>query len=187
MARVEETAKLIKGCEGGAEVEDLVHQFGDKDLAQVDASPSDLMGREKLEVTLRFGSSLVSERRIQFYVDKGYFEAGVCRPLGNEDVPNPLEGETFVFRDFFTAGLHFSLDLAVLEILARFNAKMNHLTPNAIIQLSKFFWAIKTFKAPVSPDAFCRFYELHPQGRKISFDGEDEIYHAQSACCTFVP
>jgi hypothetical protein len=71
----------------------------------VDASPSDLMGREKPEATLRFGSSLVSKRTIQFYVDKGYFEAGVCRPSGNEDVPNPLEGETVVFRDFFTAGL----------------------------------------------------------------------------------
>jgi hypothetical protein len=34
MARVEETAKLIEGCEGGAEVVDLVHQFGDEeDLA----------------------------------------------------------------------------------------------------------------------------------------------------------
>jgi hypothetical protein len=81
MACVEETAKLIEGCEGGAEVEHLVHQFGDEeDVAQVDASPSDLMGREKLEVTLRFGSSLIFERTIQFYVDKGYVEAGVCRP-----------------------------------------------------------------------------------------------------------
>jgi hypothetical protein len=134
------------------------------------------MGREKPKVNIRFGSSLVSERTIRFYVDKGYFEAGVCRPSGNEHVPNPLEGETVVFQNFFTAGLRFPLDLSVPAILARFNAKMHHLTPNAIIQLSKFFLAIKTFKAPVSPDAFCRFYELHPQGRNISFEGEDEIY-----------
>jgi hypothetical protein len=46
---------------------------------------------------------------------------------------------------------------------------------------------IKTFEAPVSPDAFSRYYELHPQGRKISFKGEEEIYNAQSGCCTFVP
>jgi hypothetical protein len=39
----------------------------------------------------------------------------------------------------------------------------------------------------VSLDTFCRFYELHPQGWKISFEGEEEIYTAQSGCCTFVP
>jgi hypothetical protein len=53
---------------------------------------------------------------------------------------------------------------------------MHYLTPNAIIQLSKFYWTVRTFGAPVSPDTFYRFYELHPQGRKISFEGEDEIY-----------
>jgi hypothetical protein len=39
----------------------------------------------------------------------------------------------------------------------------------------------------VSPDTFCRFYELHPQGWKISFKGEEEIYNVQSRCYTFVP
>jgi hypothetical protein len=46
---------------------------------------------------------------------------------------------------------------------------------------------VKTFGALVSPDTFCRFYELHPQGWKISFEGEDEVFYAQSGCCTFVP
>jgi hypothetical protein len=45
---------------------------------------------------------------------------------------------------------------------------------------------VKTFGAPVSPNTFCRFYELHPQGWKIFFEGEDEIYSVQSGCCTFV-
>ena len=65
--------------------------------------------------------------------------------------------------------------------------KMHHLTPNAIVQLSKFFWAVRTFGGPISSDAFCRLYELHPQGRKISFEGENQVYIAQSGCCTFVP
>ncbi|RLN00202.1 putative retrotransposon protein [Panicum miliaceum] len=187
MARVEETAKLIEVCESGVEVEDLAQQSGDgEDLSQVEADISELMGREKPDSTLRFGSSLVSKNTINFYVGKGYFKAGECRAPKGEDTPNPLEGETVVFRDFFTAGPRFPLDPIFPEILARLNIKMHHLTPNAIIQLSKFFWAIKTFEAPVSPDAFCRFYELHPQGQKISFEGEEEIYNAQSSCCTFV-
>jgi hypothetical protein len=131
--------------------------------------------------------SLVSQNLIKFYVDKGYFKAGDCRPSKGEDTPIPRKGETVVFRDFFAAGLRFPLDLVLPNIFSRFNVKMHHLTPNAIIQPSKFFGAVKTFGAPVSPDTFCRFYELHPQGRKISFEGEEEVFHAQSGCCTFVP
>jgi hypothetical protein len=130
---------------------------------------------------------IVSQNLINFCVDKGYFKAGECRPPGNEDTPDPLEGETVVFRDFFTSGLRFPLDPAFPVILSRYNVKMHHLTPNAVIQLLKFFWAVRTFDAPLSPDTFCRFYELHPLGWKISFEGEDEIYHAQSGCCTFLP
>jgi hypothetical protein len=106
MARVEETAKLVKGCKSGMEVEDLAQQPGDReDLSQVEADISELMGHEKLESTLRFGSSPVSENTINFYVGKGYFKAGECQAPKGEDTLNPLEGETVVFRDFFTAGL----------------------------------------------------------------------------------
>ncbi|RLM61269.1 putative retrotransposon protein [Panicum miliaceum] len=162
MARVKETAKLVEGEKASSAVEDQIQNLGDEeDLSQVDADLSDLMGR------------LLQGRGVP--------------PPGDEDTPNPLEGETIVFRDFFTAGLRFPLDPSFPEILARYNVKMHHLTANAIIQLSKFFWAVRTFCGPVSSDTFCRFYELHPQGRKISFEGEDEFYNAQSGCCTFVP
>jgi hypothetical protein len=99
----------------------------------VEANISELLGREKLESTLRFGSSLVSENTINFYVGKGYFKAGECRAPKGEDTPIPLEDETVVFREFFIAGLRFPLDPIFPEILARFNIKMHHLTPNAII------------------------------------------------------
>lgn len=92
-----------------------------------------------------------------------------------------------MFTDFFIAELQFPLNPVITEILSRFNAKLHHLTLNAIIQLSKFFWEMKIFEAPVSPDAFCRFFKLHPQGRKVCFEDEDEVYIAQSGCCTFVP
>ena len=53
--------------------------------------------------------------------------------------------------------------------------------------MSKFFWAVKTFEGPVSVDAFCRLYEMHPQTRKICLDDGDQIYSAQSGCCSFHP
>jgi len=96
-------------------------------------------------------------------------------------------GNVLCFTIFFVAGLQFPLDPAVPEILARFKVKIHQLTPNAIVQLSKIFWAVKTFWGPISVDAFCHLYELHPQGRKVRFEDEDEAFSAQSGCCTFVP
>ena len=145
------------------------------------------MKRDKPEPTLRFGPSLISVALLESYVERGYFPAGVCRPPQGEETPNPEDGECVVFRDFFVARLRFPLDPAIPEMLAKFKVKIHQLTPNAIVQLSKFFWAVKTFRGPISIDVFCRLYELHPQGRKVQFEDEDEAFSAQSGCCTFVP
>ena len=53
--------------------------------------------------------------------------------------------------------------------------------------LSKFFWAVKTFGGLVNVDAFCRIYEMNPQGRKVTFEYDEHVYTAQSGCCSFHP
>ena len=63
---------------------------------------SQLMGRDRPEATLRFGSSLVTKSLIRSYVGKGYFEAGVCQAPEGEDMPDPREGETVVFHNLFS-------------------------------------------------------------------------------------
>ena len=93
-----------------------------------------------------------------------------------------------VYWDLFAAGLSLPMDPAIPEILARYRLAMHHLTPNAMVQLSKFLWAVRTFEGSVSVDAFCRLYEMHPQGLKVTFEDEPEqACTAQSGSCTFVP
>jgi len=78
----------------------------------------------------------------------------------------------------------------LLEILERFGLRIHHLTPNAIMQLSKLFWAVKTFEGAVNADAFCRLYEMHLQTQKVSFDDDDDddqVYFVQSGCWSFHP
>ena len=53
---------------------------------------------------------------IDFYVTKGYFAEGVCRPPGAELIPVPETGEVVVFKDFFTAGLRLPMDPVVLKL-----------------------------------------------------------------------
>ena len=75
-------------------------------LSGVSASVSDLMAPEKRK-TLLFEPSVVSQSTIDFYVSKGYFPEGMCRPPGPEVFPVPQTGEVVVFKDFLLLGCAF--------------------------------------------------------------------------------
>ena len=65
-------------------------------LSGVSTSVSDLMGPEKRK-TLLFEPSVISQSTIDFYVSKGYFPEGMCRPPGPEVFPVPRTGEVVSF------------------------------------------------------------------------------------------
>jgi hypothetical protein len=46
------------------------------------------------------------------------------------------------------------------SILERFSVKMHQLTPNSFLDLSKFFWIVKTFKCTFGADIFADLFEL---------------------------
>ena len=71
---------------------------------------------------------MVSKNTIEFYISKGFFKEGDCRPPEGEIPPAPKEGEVVVFRDFFTAGLRLPVDPIVPSLLAPFNVKLHHFT-----------------------------------------------------------
>ena len=141
-------------------------------LLGVSASVSDLMAPEKRK-TLLFEQSVVSQSTIDFYVSKGYFPEGVCRPPGPEVFPVPRSGEVVVFKDFFTAGLRIPMDPIVPKLLEPFNVKLHHFTSNGIAALSEFLWVARTFGGGVSVDVFCRLFQLHCQPRKVFVDDDD--------------
>ena len=115
-----------------------------ENLSEVSASVSDLMAPEKHK-TLFLRPSVVSANTIEFYISKGYFKEEECRPSGVRPLPSRRRGEAVVFRDFFTAGLRLPVDPIVPKLLAPFNAKLHHFTPNAMVQMSKFIWVVRTF------------------------------------------
>ena len=46
---------------------------------------------------------------------------------------------------------------------------------------------VKTSEGPILADVFCRLYEMHTEGRKVTFEDDDKVYTAQSGCCFFMP
>ena len=127
----------VEHHEGSEASRPPVHQEQASDsFSRVSASVSDLMAPEKCK-TLLFEPSVVSQSMIDFYVSKGYFPKGVCRPPGPEVFPVPQTREVVVFKDFFTAGLRIQMDSVVPRLLEPFNVKLHHFTPNGIAALSK--------------------------------------------------
>jgi hypothetical protein len=60
-------------------------------------------------------------------------------------VPELDNDEAVVYDDFFVAGLLMPPHLALADILLHFQARLHQLIPNAIAQLSKYFWAVGSF------------------------------------------
>jgi hypothetical protein len=150
---------VVENLEADSPAKEVTSRHLEGNLSDIEADVSDLMapGTQSLRV------SLVTQSLIYFYILKGYFKEGDCRPPGDEETPVPRDDEINVFRDFFIARTRFPLDSVLPDLLLPFNVKLHHLTPNAIVQLSKFFWVARTFRGPLSIDTFCHFYEFHPQ------------------------
>jgi hypothetical protein len=113
---------------------------------------------------LDFGKSNVSEADMPMMIKLGYFgeaEKKLIRFTGEETTPTPKNDEVVVFKSFFGAGLRFPLNEMIEEVLDNYKIYLHHLTPNAIVRLSVFIWALRSQGVDRNAEAFCRVHELH--------------------------
>jgi uncharacterized protein YktA (UPF0223 family) len=131
-----------------------------------------------------FGESKVTADLIREYEAAEFFPAGDgCAPL-DEQIPTREANEFIVLHDFFTCGLRFPCDPVLLAILDRFSVKIHQLSPNSFLELSKFFWVMKTLRCTFGADVFARLFELVIEKDIIKLD-DGQYYKAHYACCTF--
>jgi hypothetical protein len=53
--------------------------------------------------------------------------------------------------------------------------QLHQLTPNAIAQMSKYFWVVLSFSREPSSDGFAKCYELHYQPKMVAADGFEKF------------
>jgi hypothetical protein len=111
--------------------------------------------------TYYFGASTIALSKIKETVEKGYFAEGEAQAPGTEVVLKPDSDEAIMYEDFFIAGLRLPPHPALGDILLHFQAQLHQVMPNAIAQLSKYFYAVGSFRGVPSNDAFVKQYELH--------------------------
>jgi hypothetical protein len=124
------------------------------------------------------GKSNVSEADMAMMTKLGYFreaDKGLIRFGREEAIPKPKNDEVVVFKSFFKAGLRFPLHRMIADVLENFEIYLHQLTPNAIVRLSVYIWALRSQGVEPLVEAFCRVHELHYQ-TKAREDGLHENF-----------
>jgi hypothetical protein len=151
-----------------SEAEQIVAEEGESedDYSAVPSKPSHL----------EFGRSTVTEDDMPKLMKLGYFSEAkkeLIRFGGEEITPKPKKDEVVVFKSFFKAGLRFPLNEMIADVLKKFGIYLHQLTPNAIVKLSVYIWALRSQGAELLAEGFCRAHELHYQ-TKAREDGLHE-------------
>jgi hypothetical protein len=75
----------------------------------------------------------------------------------------------------------------LLDILRKFRVQLHQLTPDVIVQISKFIWVVTSYRGRPTVDVFAHHYELHYQSKKIHLEGSVTTFIAQFGCISFHP
>jgi hypothetical protein len=132
---------------------------------------------------IEFGKSTMTADDMITMKKLGYFgeaESKLIRFASEEVIPEPKEDEVVVFKSFFRAGFRFPLYDIIGEVLKNFEIYLHQLTPNAIVRLSVYIWALRSQGMSPNAEAFCRMHELHYQ-TKARADG----LHKNFGCYNF--
>jgi hypothetical protein len=127
---------------------------------------------------LDFEKSTISETDLPKMMKLGYFSEAkkeLVRFGGEETTLKPEKNEVVVFKSFFKAGLRFPLIGMIADVLKKFGVYLHQLTPNAIVRLSVYIWALRSQGVEPFDEGFCRVHELHYQ-TKARGDGLHENF-----------
>jgi hypothetical protein len=175
MARVRSTARVTRDGEEaeGAEtapISEVMQQSGlvvsedapAAEAEQVDAeefeSEDDYSAVPSKPSHLEFGKSTVTEGDMSKLMKLGYFSEAKKELVrfGREEItPKPEKDGVVVFKSFFKAGLRFPLNGMIADVLKKFGIYLHQLTPNAIVRLSVYIWALRSQGVESFVEGFC--------------------------------
>jgi hypothetical protein len=94
-----------------------------------------------------------------------FWDMSIVRAGGDNNVPAPEENKVVIYRSFFKAGLRFPLSKFVVEVLKTYQIFLQQITPEAIIRMGIFVWAVRSQGLEPSVKCFCSMHELYMRRR----------------------
>jgi hypothetical protein len=108
-----------------------------------------------------FGKSTIKQSHLANMRGRYFRDLSIVRAdEGEKTCPTPEENEVVIFRSFFKAGLRFPLSSFVVEVLKIFEICLHQITPEAIIRMGIFVWAVKSQGLEPNAKSFCNMHEL---------------------------
>jgi hypothetical protein len=163
-------------------LEGLSEDTGDSDSYDVDSGGEDSEDRPWRPSHAVFGKSSIKENHLVNMGGRYFQDLSIVRAdEGEKTCPTPEENEVVVFRRFLKPGLRFPLSSFVVEVLKIFEIYLHQLTPEAIIRMNIFVWAVRSQGLEPDAKSFCNIHELlyetKPWGK--------EQYHNNFGCYSF--
>jgi hypothetical protein len=163
-------------------LEGLSEDTGDSDSYDVESGGEDSEDRPWRPSHTVFGKSSIKQSHLDNMRGRYFRDMSTVRADdGEKTVLTPEENEVVIFRSFLKAGLRFPLSSFVMEVLKIFEIYLHQLTPEAIIRMGIFIWAVRSQGLEPNAKSFCNIHELlyetKPWGK--------EQYHNNFGCYSF--
>jgi hypothetical protein len=118
-----------------------------------------------------FGKSTIKQGQIDAMRGRYFRDISIVRAGGDNNVPLPEADEVVVYRSFMKAGLRFPLDKILVEIMKTFKVYLHQLTPEAIIKIGIYIWAMRSQGLEPNAKCFCNMHELSYETKAIGCYG----------------
>jgi hypothetical protein len=126
-------------------LEGLSENTDDSDSYDVESGGEDSKDRPWRPSHSVFGKSSIKQSHLDNMRGRYFRDMSVVRAdNGDRTVPTPEENEVVIFRSFFKAGLRFPLRRFVVEVLKIYQVYLHQITPEAIIRMGIFVWAVRS-------------------------------------------
>lgn len=107
-----------------------------------------------------FGKSTVKRGQIKAMKGKYFHDISIVRVGGENTIPLPEVNKVVVFKSFMKVGLRSPLHRMLVEVLNRFEIYLHQLTPEALIKVKIFNWAMRSQGLELDAVCFCNIHEL---------------------------
>jgi hypothetical protein len=163
-------------------LECLSEDTGDSDSYDVESGDEDSEDRPWRPSHFMFGKSTIKQSHLENMRGRYFRDMSIVKAGRDNNVPAHEENEVVIYRSFFKAGLRFPLSKFVVEVLKTYQIFLHQITPEAILRMGLFVWAVKSQGLEPSAKYFCNMHELLYEMKAIG----KEQYHNNFGCNGFV-
>jgi hypothetical protein len=161
---------------------DLSEDSDDSDDYDVESGDEDSEDRPWRPSHTTFEKLTIKKSHIDTMKGRYFRDMSIVRVGGDSTAPAPEENEVVVYKSFLKAGLRFPLSRFLVEVLKIFQIFLHQLTPEAIIEMGLFVWAVRSQGLEPSAKCFCSMHELL---YKTKATGKEQ-YHNNFGCYGFI-